>query len=319
MNAAGGAVAQLGRLLSLIPWLVARPGVSVAEAAQEFGVSEAQLQKDLELAFVCGLPGHLPDDLIDVNLDGDTIVVTNADTIARPLRLAPDEAAALLVGLRALSDIPGDDAREALQRTIAKLERAAGDAADAGRRVFVDIEGEPQLAAELRQALVSGHQVHLRYYVPARDQVTERDVDPLRLVVVEGRTYLEAWCHVAHDVRLFRLDRVQGLEVLPTAVVSHPPVELRDLDAGAFAATDATMMITLSVKPRGYWITDAYRCELVTTEDDGTRVVRLPIGDAAWAVRLLLRLGGDVQAVDPPSLAQDVRQAAEQALALYLD
>ncbi|MEO8329891.1 MAG: hypothetical protein ABI586_07805, partial [Candidatus Nanopelagicales bacterium] len=70
MSAPGGAVSQLGRLLALIPWLVARPGVSVDDAAAEFGITPQQLRKDLQLAFVCGLPGHLPDDLIDVSLDG---------------------------------------------------------------------------------------------------------------------------------------------------------------------------------------------------------------------------------------------------------
>jgi len=137
---AGGAVGQLSRLLSMIPWLLSRPGVSVSEAAAEFEISEDQLRADLELAFMCGLPGHLPDDLIDVSLEGDRIVVTNADAIARPLRFAPDEAVALLVGLRALADIPTPTGRDVLERVVAKLERAAGDAADAHRNIAVTIQ-----------------------------------------------------------------------------------------------------------------------------------------------------------------------------------
>ena len=317
MSGAGGAVGQLGRLLALIPWLVARPGVTVSEAAHEFGVSEAQLHKDLELAFVCGLPGHLPDDLIDVNLDGDTIVVSNADTIARPLRFAPDEAAALLVGLRALAGIPGDDAREALDRTLAKLERAAGDAASVGQRLFVDIEGEPQLAAQLRQAVQEGWVVHLRYYVPGRDEITERDVDPLRLVVVDGRTYLEGWCHVATDLRLFRLDRIEKLTVSSVAAQSPAATRLRDLDEGAFATGDASLLVTLELTPRAHWVCDAYRCEVLGNDAQGRRLVRLPVGDEAWAARLLLRLGGAARVLDPPELGRRVAQEAAAALAWY--
>src|SRR5215217_7591213 len=126
----GGAVGQLSRLLSMIPWLLSRPGVSVSDAAAEFEISEEQLRADLELAFMCGLPGHLPDDLIDVSLEGDHIVVSNADTIARPLRFAPDETVALLVGLRALADLPTPAGNDALDRVLAKLERAAGEAAN---------------------------------------------------------------------------------------------------------------------------------------------------------------------------------------------
>jgi proteasome accessory factor C len=319
MSAPGGAVAQLGRLLSLIPWLLARPGVSVQDAASEFGVSEQQLRQDLELAFVCGLPGHLPDDLIDVSLEGDQITVSNADTIARPLRLAPDEAAALLVGMRALANVPGPQEHEALDRAVAKLERAAGDAADAGRRVLVDIEGEPQSAAVLRQALSSQRRVHLRYYVPARDDVTERDVDPLRIIVVEGRTYLEGWCHLAEDLRLFRLDRIEDLKVLDEPANPPADAQLRNLDDGAFSPRGASFTLTLALPPQAHWVADTYRADVVRQDPDGTRVVALPVGDREWAVRLLLRLGGAVSVIGPTSLADEVTHAARAALAAYPD
>ena len=50
--------------------------------------------------------------------------------------------------------------------------------------------------------------------MPSRDETTERDVDPMRLARVEGHWYLEGWCHRAQDVRLFRVDRIEDLEVL---------------------------------------------------------------------------------------------------------
>ena len=56
--------------------------------------------------------------------------------------------------------------------------------------------------------------LHLRYLVPHRDETTERDVDPMRVLHVDGRWYLEGWCHRAEAVRLFRLDRVVQARVL---------------------------------------------------------------------------------------------------------
>jgi proteasome accessory factor C len=315
--AASGAVGQLGRLLALIPWLLARPGVSVDEAAAEFGVSPNQLRKDLELAFVCGLPGHLPDDLIDVSLDGDRIVVSNADTIARPLRLAPDEAIALLVGLRALADVPGPHDRDAMDRTVAKLERAAGDAADAGRSIAVDIEADAVHATELGAALADRRRIHLRYYVPARDEVTERDVDPIRLVVVDGRSYLEGWCRLAEDVRLFRLDRIESVLVLDLPSAPPEAAVVRDLDAGAFAASDATVRVTVELGPRASWVADAYPCEDLGAAADGGRLVTLLAGDRSWVVRLLLRLGGAARVVEPPEVAEAIAATARAALAGY--
>jgi len=316
MTPPGGAVDQLRRLLALIPWLVARPGVSIDEAAAEFGITTTQLRKDLELAFVCGLPGHLPDDLIDVSTDGDRIVVTNADTIDRPLRFAPDEAVALLVGLRALADVPGPHQPEAFERVVAKLERAAGDAADAGRRVAVDIEADNTHDTALRVALGEQKRIHLHYYVPARDEVTSRDVDPLRLVVVDGRSYLEGWCYLADDVRLFRLDRIESVEVLDTPI--DPPAKpLRDLEKGAFSAADARLKVTLELTPRARWIADAYPSEVLSTRDDGSMLIRLLVGDADWIVRLVLRLGGTASVVEPDDIAKQVREKALAALALY--
>jgi proteasome accessory factor C len=70
---------RLSRLLALVPYLVSRQGIPLAEAAAEFGISQAQLVKDLELLFVCGTPGHLPDDLIDVDWDDGNVFLSNAD------------------------------------------------------------------------------------------------------------------------------------------------------------------------------------------------------------------------------------------------
>ncbi|MEO8106537.1 MAG: WYL domain-containing protein [Actinomycetes bacterium] len=310
----GGAVGQLARLLALIPWLLQRPGVSISAAAGEFGITETQLRADLGLAFFCGLPGHMPDDLIDVSLEDDRIVVTNADTIARPLRLAPDEAVALLAGLRALVDVPSPAGPDTLDRVIAKLERAAGDAADAHRHVTVAIEGSERAQEALSTALRLRRRLALRYYVPARDEVTSREVDPIRLLVVDGHSYLEAWCLLADDLRLFRLDRIETAEVLetPTEPRSTPP--LRET---AFDAEAAPWHVRLAVSPSAEWVVDAYPCVVVDREPEV--IVELSVADLGWARQLVLRLGGALRPLDPQQLVDEVRQDAEQALARYGD
>ena len=64
---------RLPRLLALVPYLQARPGIPVSQAAADFGVTEAQLRKDLTLLWMCGLPGHGPGDLIDLNFELYTV------------------------------------------------------------------------------------------------------------------------------------------------------------------------------------------------------------------------------------------------------
>ena len=125
-----GATDQLPRLLSLVPYLLTRPGARLADVARTFGVAEQQVVRDLELVYMCGLPGYFPGDLIEVDITGSgRITLSNADAIGRPLRLSPDEALPLIVGLRMLADLPGLYDRAAVDSALAKLESAAGSAA----------------------------------------------------------------------------------------------------------------------------------------------------------------------------------------------
>src|SRR4051794_41605860 len=83
---AGGAPDRMTRLLALVPYLTARPeGVAVAEVARDFGVTERQLRSDLELLWMCGLPGYGPGDLIDLSFEGDRVRVTFTAGIVGPL------------------------------------------------------------------------------------------------------------------------------------------------------------------------------------------------------------------------------------------
>src|SRR5947199_7976252 len=119
---------RMPRLLALVPYLLARPGIKIDDAARDFGVAPKQLRKDLELLWMCGLPGYGPGDLIDLSFEGDTVTVTFDAGMRRPLRLSGAEATALVVALRALAEIPGVIDAGSVRRALAKIEAAAGQA-----------------------------------------------------------------------------------------------------------------------------------------------------------------------------------------------
>jgi proteasome accessory factor C len=320
-----GARDQVGRLLALVPYIQSREEVSVEQAAADFGVRPQQIVKDLNVLWFCGLPGLGMGDLIDVDmdaLDGEGVIrVSNADYLSRPLQLGSSEAAALIVALRTLREAADDAVRPVVDRALAKLEAAAGDGASLAARVDVRMPAHEaevsRLRATLTGAVQSRRQVRLGYYVPARDEATERTVDPLRVVTAEGNTYLEAWCHQAEGQRLFRLDRVSSAEVLGTAVDEHPDVEPRDLAAGLFQPSADDTLATLRLRPQARWVAEYYPVETVTELDDGGLRVTLRAGDSEWLTRLVLRLGGAAEVETPTELAQTVRRAATDALANY--
>jgi len=321
----GGARDQVARMLALVPYLQAHDEVTVDKAAADFGVRPEQILKDLNVLWFCGLPGLGMGDLIDVDMEaleeGGVIRISNADYLTRPLRLDSSEASALIVALRALRDGSADDVRPLVDRTLRKLEAAAGDGAALAAQVDVRIAPEDAAVLQLRErldrAVASGRQVRLDYYVPARDESTERVVDPLRVVTAEGHTYLDAWCHLAEDQRLFRLDRVSSAEVLDTPVVPHPDVAPRDLSEGLFQASPEDLLATVSLRPEARWVAEYYPVEDATDQPDGTLLVHVRVGDPGWLTRLVLRLGGAATVLEPASLADAVRSTAVNALAHY--
>jgi proteasome accessory factor C len=308
---------RLSRLLALVPYLLARPHSLVEDVATTFGVSAEQLRKDLTLLWMCGLPGYFPGDLIDVDFEGDTVTVSNADTIARPLRLAAHEAVALLVGLRMLAQVPGPGDQEVIARTLAKVESAAGEAAAVSTAVAIDVESNPAVVEAVRDALARERRLHLSYYVPNRDETTERDVDPIRLLVVAGRMYLEGWCRSVEDVRLFRLDRVVDVKVLDVAASPPAEAEPRDLSEGLFRASPDDESVVIDLSSAGRWVADYYPCESIDEIADGGLRVTLRTPDTRWVRRLALRLGSSGRVVSPGDLASQIRNEAATALAAY--
>ncbi len=101
---------EIQRILALVPWIVAHPGSPKDEIAQRFGITVDQLDDDLALVLMIGVPPYSPGDYLDVDEDDDGgVTIRLADYFQRPLRLTPAEGLALLAAGRALLAVPGSD------------------------------------------------------------------------------------------------------------------------------------------------------------------------------------------------------------------
>jgi|BarGraNGADG00212_1021973.scaffolds.fasta_scaffold26275_2 proteasome accessory factor C len=318
-QAAESATSRLSRLLTMVPWLLNRQGVEIEETAREFGVTPAQVEADLALLFLCGTPGGYHGDLIEAEWESGRVFLANADTIKRPLRLGVDEALALIVGLRALAAVPGIGERDAVVRALAKLEAATGSASAGSSRIQVVIdEGAGKEALALaQQALAAHRRVHLRYLVPGRDESTERDVDPMRVINFDAQWYLEGWCHRAEDVRLFRVDRIESLTILDEDGTAPAGAEPRDLDSGVFTPHAEDQLVRVALGPGAAWVSEYYPTESVEPMQGGGAVITLRTADTAWLRRLMWRLGSQATVLEPVELARAVRDGARAALDAY--
>ena len=94
----------------MLPWLMERGEVPLAEVAERFRLTEDEVAADLELVAMCGLPPFV-DELIDVFIDEGTVFVGVPRLFTRPLRLNSTEAFELLAAARAAMELPGADRR----------------------------------------------------------------------------------------------------------------------------------------------------------------------------------------------------------------
>ncbi|HEX4787996.1 MAG TPA: WYL domain-containing protein [Actinospica sp.] len=315
------AVEQVERLLNLVPYLRSHPGATVAEVADEFGVSQKQVAKDLNVLWFCGTPGGLADDLMEPHVgEGGAIHLDNAaEQITRPLRLSTREAVALLVALRALAQVPGLADRDALERALAKLEAAVGvAAANTAERLSVAFEARDVVLEAASRAQAGGRALHLQYYVPSRDEVTERTVDPIRVSILSGRAYLDAWCRSSRDRRMFRLDRVVGIEVLdePSAVPEHV-ANAPEAEDSALRLDAADPLVELELAPGSRWVPEYYPCESVAELPGGRLRVAMRAPDQDRIRRLVLRLGESAKVLGPAGFAAAVQGTAAAALVGY--
>ncbi len=301
------ALAQFSRLLALVPWLAANSGVSVADAAAHFGIGEEQLLRDLGSVITSGADDWT---LFDIQYweNGGAIEVIDVLELDRPLMLTPDEAFALVVALHALAALPGTGDRAVLDRVIGKVRALLGESAPADGAISVRVDAPTEVRAPIEDALAAGRALHVWYLGALRDAVTERVVDPVALVVIDGHAYLRASCRTARGLRLFRLDRVVS------AVVSEEPA--RPVPAGpetvepmavALAATGRTVVVDV---PASSAVLERHPVSRTWELPGGWRRAELPVGEYAWARHLVLGGSGEIVLREPGWLVEQVQAAA---------
>jgi proteasome accessory factor C len=301
---------EVQRILALVPWIVAHPGSTKHEIAQRFGVSDTQLDEDLALVLMIGVPPYSPGDYLDVDEDDDgRVTIRLADYFRRPLRLTPAEGLALLAAGRALLAVPGSDPTGPLATALDKLE------------AVLDVPGlvvevaAPRFLPDVRDAAAHHERLAIDYWSAGRDEMTQRKIDPTTVFFATGAWYVSAFCHHAQGERMFRVDRIRGLR--RTGETFDAPERAAGDPALVFNPRADDPRVTLHLAPAAAWVPESYPTESVVEHDDGTLDVELVVSEDAWLERLLLRLGPDATVVAPKGRKRAAAAAAERVLGRY--
>lgn len=300
----------VARMLTLVPWLLERPGASLRETADAFGVDVGTVRRDLEQLDFCGLPGLRGGDLFEVDIVGDRILVRMADELRRPLRLTPREALRLVLTVDVVAGAYGDEL-PALRSAVDKVRAAAG--VPEGVQVHLEDDGRGWVPA-LREAIAGGRRVRLEYAGRNDPAPVAREVDAWELHVADGTWYLQGHDARSGERRTFRLDRIAAVEVLGPAEVTRPD---GDLPPPVYAPGPDDTVVELVLGRGSRWIADAARTDDREELPDGRLRVVFSTDALRWVERLVLMGGGGVEVVRPEALERAARTTATRALARY--
>lgn len=275
MKATGSRRTDLVRALNLLPYFRAHPGRSVFEAAQDLGRSPKELMGDLDRLFLCGRPGLMPDDLVDLRKDYRRVEILDSQGLDKALRLTSSESAALLLTLESLENVPGLADVEAVRSVAEKLRanrrqvRGVADATPAAEGA----DAQTIVLTAVREAIADARRLRFTYTPARSDESSVREVSPVALFTHDGQTYLRALIDTAParrgrgrpkaaaDERTFRLDRMRDPEVLDAVArraSTRPDVDSRDPFRFGSRGKKASLMVHVSLA----WLADSAPLEL---------------------------------------------------------
>jgi predicted DNA-binding transcriptional regulator YafY len=176
-----------------------------------------------------------------------------------------------------------------------------------------------QLAAA---AVLQRRRLHITYYSRARDEQTQRDISPQRLVHYRENWYVDAWCHLREDIRSFAVDAIRDAVLL-----DQPALEVNEqqLDAvlaagyGIFSGRDVQWAVLRFSPRRARWVAAEqwHPQQRARTEPDGTYVLEVPYSDPRELIMDILKHGPEVEVVAPPELRREVGESLRAAAATY--
>lgn len=310
---------QLERVLYLLPAAARECGARFEELERALGVPAKRVIKDLtevaDRAYYHG-PGGAPETQILIEQDG--VRLLSRGEFRRPPRLAPREAVALGLGLRALAAEAADDPsrRERLLALAGRLERDLAYAPISGPDVLADRGADGAgIRAAIQDASRQKRRCRIGYLKAPAAEPEEREIAPYALVFAGPWCYVLAHCARRQAIRRFRVDRVLAVEILDE--VFEFPEGFRPADhigeAGVFVASDP-IVVSVRYSPRiARWIRE--RTPEAEEQADGSVVVRHEVADPAWLVRHVLQYGPDAEVVSPPEVRSMVAATVGRLLA----
>lgn len=285
---------DLELLIKLLPWLVANNGASLSEVASHFEISEKHALELIGQLVVTG-PSQAGGGLVDIDFeDSDSIFVSDAKALDRPVKLSEFEASSLLGGLHYLEQFPNLVDSEVVAGLIQKIQQALPNVDNPINVVPARIPDE--VNSVVNEAISSKLSIEIKYAGVTKDDLSERVIDPVKTYSQDDFVYLKSWCRTSQAWRSFRLDRI--LE----ATLGAEPINIPAQDESIEAKREYLAAIELDKAYYG----QLDQVDIVSFKEYMWHAVEveLRVYSRDWLVSMILASGGRVKAVRPPDLIE---------------
>ncbi|MCK2200118.1 helix-turn-helix transcriptional regulator [Corynebacterium callunae] len=315
-------VSDLARQLNLLPYFQKHQGRSVIEAARDLGQPPQEIMADLNRLWLCGLPGLLPGDMVELEHSLKEVKIYNAQGMDKPLRLTPTEAGVLLLILESLESLPGLSNQEAAISAATKLRSIMGDYSSA---VF-DSTGDSDAAgvlSVLRDAMDQKRQVAFTYHSYSSDNTSQRVVSAAHIFTNEGETYVTAWEDAVNDHRTFRLDRISNIGLTQVASKPHS-MRLKFSADDPFDIAKQSDVATFLLCEDAIWLADYMAMTIdeqtpAQVDSDGKKwfKVSYPLLSREWFIRFVISHAESIKSIEPADLQESINQKVAHGLSAY--
>jgi predicted DNA-binding transcriptional regulator YafY len=288
--------------------------LSVAEVTGELKISREELDEDIAVLNVVNFGGGtyvLFADVVDDQIEVDTD--TYGENFARPARLLPLEAKALIAAIDLFGDhLPQGDLRSARKKIVEAL---GHDPSEEGLEIAAASD-DSEVVRTVNEAIAERRVLELQYYKENEDQFTKRVVEPYRLANGPEGWYLGCWDLGRDAVRHFRLDRIKEAKLTDEEFEPRPAAEeLPGLESWLTRGEveDARVARVWVSPERARWLREER--PVIEELGDGAVVVELPYAGSAWLVREILGGAGDLVVLEPEDAREAVRDAIAEVVA----
>jgi proteasome accessory factor BC len=304
---------RFARLVTLAGILIdtAREGekLDVGDLCARLQVSETELRQDVDVLNVVNFGGGSY--VLYAEVQGDQIEVDPepyGDNFARPARLLPLEAKALMAAIDLIGEhLPEGSLSSARQKIVDAL---GEDPAQEGLQITTAKGDDSEIARVVSGAIAEHRLLEIEHYKEEVDEFTTRRIEPYKLMNGQEGWYVHAWDAEKDDTRSFRLDRIRSATALDETFEPRPGIEP---DIHGWPSTgevaDSRRARVWMAPERARWAREDMR--VVTELADGAVIVELPYAGHRYLARELLKEAGDAVVLEPDDARQAVLEAAE--------